>query len=331
MSWVAAGTAAAVVVGGLIQSDANSSAANKQQAATKAGIDASNYQYQTTRKDQEPYRITGTSSLARLNAMVGNPALPSGLDLDRYGSGIPIDAFEQIAGYYAPDDRGRVMDALSKASLISYERGKQPENYGGRFTRVNVADTGDVRNILANGKFATNEAQPDAGVLSKTFTTDDFWNDPVVKLSYQSGLDLGTKALKNAAPLTTGLDSGAALKELIKFGTDYAGSKASESFGRFEGLKTNVFNRLASMAGLGQTANQVNAAAGTANAANVSNMLTAQGNADAAARMQQGNAWSGALSNLSNWWNQRAMMDQFNSGRGSGSTSTYNYNANAPS
>jgi hypothetical protein len=31
----------------------------------------------------------------------------------------------------------------------------------------------------------------------------------VTQLGYQSGLDLGTKALKNRAPLTTGLDSGA--------------------------------------------------------------------------------------------------------------------------
>jgi hypothetical protein len=101
-----------------------------------------------------------------------------------------------------------------------------------------------------------------------------------VQLGYQKGLDLGTKALKNRAPLTTGLDSGAALKELTQFGTDYTGMKAGDlRTARFVGDQGNQFNKLAALAGIGQTAATPagDRRANTAN--NVSNLIAGQGNA----------------------------------------------------
>jgi hypothetical protein len=163
--------------------------------------------------------------------------------------------------------------------------------------------------------FDPNGNQPTApgtspGELTRKFSLSDFWNDPVTQASYQSGLDLGKTALRNAAPLTTGLDSGAAAKELVKFGTDYTGQKAGESYNRFTNDQGNTFNKLSTLTGLGQTAvGQVNNA-GMNSANNISGMLTSQGNANAASRIAGANAFGGALGSISNWWNQNQMLDR---------------------
>jgi hypothetical protein len=130
---------------------------------------------------------------------------------------------------------------------------------------------------------------------SPLLRVSDFWNDPVVQLGYQSGLDLGTKALKNAAPLTTGLDSGAALKELTKFGTDYTGMKAGDSYARFTNDQGNssTSSRRWRASGRRAWAPRTQSGANTAN--NVSQMITGQGNAQAASKIAGANAWSGGL------------------------------------
>jgi hypothetical protein len=179
------------------------------------------------------------------------------------------------------------------------------------FREAGVASLKRLRDMLNPG-----------GSLDRRFSVADFWADPVTALGYQSGLDLGTRALRNAAPLTTGIDSGAALKELTKFGTDYTSGKAGEAYSRFEGDKTNVFNRLAAMAGIGQTANSVNAAAGMSTGNNIASLLTAQGNANAASHIAQGNAMSGGVTSLSNWWQQQQMLDRM---RGTGQSSPTYY------
>mgnify|MGYP003407952907 FL=1 len=46
------------------------------------------------------------------------------------------------------------------------------------------------------------------------------------------------------------------------------------------------------MAGIGQTATNASAAAGSQSAANIGNLITGQGNAAAGARMAQGSTWA---------------------------------------
>ena len=65
MSWWAVGTA---VVGAVISSDSNRSAANKQADATAAAQAAQNAQYAQTREDFTPYRETGYRALGQLES-----------------------------------------------------------------------------------------------------------------------------------------------------------------------------------------------------------------------------------------------------------------------
>ena len=141
---------------------------------------------------------------------------------------------------------------------------------------------------------------PRFGDLTKKFTLADFWDDPVTKASYQTGLKQGTEALERMAGARGNRNSGAQLKALTRFGTDYTGGQAAGSQARFVGDQTNIYNRLAGLSGTGQTAAQGLGYAGQNTANTISGLMGAQGNARGAAAISQGNIWSGAARNVGN-------------------------------
>lgn len=114
---------------------------------------------------------------------------------------------------------------------------------------------------------------------------------------YQFGFDQGTKALANSAASRGMTYSGAQAKALQRFGQDYAGSKLNESY-----------NRLASIAGIGQQATRDNNAAGQSYAANAGQNITGMGNARAGAYIGGANSWSNAIGNALNAYTQDQWM-----------------------
>jgi hypothetical protein len=159
------------------------------------------------------------------------------------------------------------------------------------------------------------------GELNKKFSVADFMEDPVTKLSYQSGLDLGTQAIDRMAGARGSRNSGATLKELSRFGTDYTGQKAGESYNRFYGDQDRSFNRLAGVSGAGQTATTNLGAQGTQAGTNIGNIMTSLGNARGAGAIAQGNLWGGAVQNIGNWYNQNQQLNRILGSQGSGGTS----------
>ena len=163
-----------------------------------------------------------------------------------------------------------------------------------------------------------------SGELNKKFTIADFMDDPVTKLGYQSGLDLGTQAIDRMAGARRSRNSGATLKELTRFGTDYTGQKAGESYNRFYGDQDRAYNRLAGVSGTGQTATQNLGQLGAQSASNIGNITTGLGNARGAAAIAQGNIWGGAAQNIGNWYNQNQMLNSIlGSGGGGQSIGSY--------
>lgn len=300
MTWAIVASVAATVISGAMQSDSAGDAADLQAEGTRSATAENRRQFDLVRQDQFPFREGGVAAMQKLRNFMGigpdqgavsligrdtrgpsfNPALLKDPEYLAAWYGLFGGPEQGDSRTFAPED----LEATLRAAL--------PQEYLKRLEGEKPALTGD------------------AGLMDRRFSVEDFWADPVTKLGLQTGLDLGTKALRNAAPLTTGMDSGAALKELTKFGTDYTGMKAAESEGRFEGNKSNVFNRLMAMIGGGQVANQVNAAAGTNFANTNANLVTAGANAQGAARIAGGNAWSNGIGNLSNWWQQKSMIDR---------------------
>lgn len=295
MSWIGGAIGAGgSIAGGLLGSSSAKSASKPQAKATKAAIAEERRQYEVSRADLEPWREAGGSAINRLSTLLG------------------LDGSDTVAGKLKSDPRFQELFAGQKAVYDAAHR----EKYGigleeGESWYLN---RGDVKERLdkqfadtAQQEFISRYGEPAAGTpnagfgdLLKKFTLADFWDDPVTQASYQQGMDQGTKALANMAGARGNRNSGAQLKALTRFGTDYTGNQAAGSQARFVGDQTNLYNRLAGISGTGQTAATNTAQFGQNTANTVGGLLTAQGNARGAAEIYGGNALRGASRNVGN-------------------------------
>ena len=159
-----------------------------------------------------------------------------------------------------------------------------------------------IQNMLAPWRIAgagalgqlTSMTQP-GGELVRPFNFD-ISQDP----GYQFRLSEGQRGVESSAAARGTQLSGATLKELMRYGQDYASGEFNSAFARDLQTKTQKFNTLASIAGIGQQAVNTTAQAGTAASTNISNTITGIGNAQAAGLIGQGNAIGGALGGLGN-------------------------------
>ena len=91
----------------------------------------------------------------------------------------------------------------------------------------------------------------------ENFSMSDFEKDP----GYQFRMDEGAKAVERSAAAKGGLNSGRTMKELSRYGQGFASNEFSNAYNRFNTDRDSKYNRLASLAGIGQVAtNQVGAA-----------------------------------------------------------------------
>lgn len=137
-------------------------------------------------------------------------------------------------------------------------------------------------------------------------------NDP----GYQFRLNQGTQALDNSAAAKGDLLSGNTLQGVTQFGQDYASNEYGNVYNRAlqqyqlaQNNSTNLFNRLADVSGLGQTALQQISNTGTSTGSQVGSTLSntaalmGQDTQNAAAATASGyvgsaNAYGGALNNI---------------------------------
>lgn len=203
----------------------------------------------------------------------------------------------------------------------------------------------DNAGIRARGEAAGNTLSGlmgPGGSLTRNFSAADMASDPQyaqlqpqinsalqrsssfqTSPGYQFRMDEGLKATGNSANARNGSYSGATLKALARFGQDtasqeygnwfnqsntdrnFVAGQGQDAFNRFTGNQDRQYNRLAGIAGSGQTAtNNVNAA-GAAYAQNAGNALQGMGNAQAAGTIGSANAWGNSLSTIANQYQQR--------------------------
>jgi hypothetical protein len=144
------------------------------------------------------------------------------------------------------------------------------------------------------------------GKYTKDFSMADFQQDP----GYAFRMSEGLKALDRTAAARGGMLSGAALRGATRYGQDMASQEYTNAFNRYQTNRSNQLNPLQSLMGSGQTAaNQVGAAG--QNYANQAgqNYMNA-GNARASGYVGSANAWSNAIGNAYNQYNQNQMMNQ---------------------
>lgn len=162
-------------------------------------------------------------------------------------------------------------------------------------------DQTPYRNAGAGAAQTLSDMIKPGGFLMTPFTGSSVATDP----GYQFGMNEGIKAIDRSAASKGALNNGGTLKALTRYGTDYAGTKFNDAFQRDLATKNQQYGSLAGVASLGQNAAAQTGNAGMNFANNSSNILTQQGNAQAAGSVGQANAISGSLSQF-----MKSMSDQ---------------------
>lgn len=153
------------------------------------------------------------------------------------------------------------------------------------------------------------------GQYDKTFSgMGDLSADP----GYQFRMDQGMKAVDHGAAAAGGVLSGATLKAEQQYGQGFASNEYQNSFNRFQANQTNSFNRLAALAGIGQTGANTIADAGARNAADQTSAVIGGANASAAGTVGVSNSISNGASSLANWYQQQQLLSKLGTGNNPG-------------
>lgn len=133
---------------------------------------------------------------------------------------------------------------------------------------------------------------------------------------YQFALDQGNRATTNMANLSGGAFSGNTLKAISDYNVGAAQQGYQQAFENYNTNQGNIFNRLASIAGFGQTANAQSAgsAPGFANA--IGGNIAGAAASRAGGTIGSANALSSGINNAGSWYSLSNIMGN----RGGGGT-----------
>jgi hypothetical protein len=273
MAWVATAVVGGSVVGGIIQGNAAKDAANAQVGAANSANQIQLDMYNQNRNDQAPYRQAGFDALNTLLGRDSNYQKRSDLQ-------------GQLKFAQSESDRHQgLINGTPANGLGSGRLGEYQDAFG-----KNQASIADY------------QKQIDALGPEKTYTPQEVGQRLVEQdPSYQFRMDQGMKGVESSAAARGMLNSGRNMKELSRYGQEFA----SNEYG-------NAYNRLASMAGLGQTATAQTGQYGMNYANQAGQNFGNIGNAQAAGQIGQANAINGAISGGINSW----MNNRFLTGKG---------------
>jgi hypothetical protein len=324
MPWIGAAIGA---VGGLLaskkSSDAASDAANASADASAYSADIQKQMYDQTRQDQMPWRDTGANALSRMSFLMGLTGSQQDRNslrsqyLPQYSTTTPGAQQTGLnAGILA--SLNQQIEELQSGENAFYNTGKieqirraitSLENGQGSATdpTTTIDETG--LNAAIDRSLSKQQTDPAFGSLSKSFGMQDFNTDP----GYQFRMDQGINALQGRAAAGGGLKSGNTLKALMEYGQNLGSQEYGNAYNRFNTDQSTQFNRMASMAGIGQTANSALQSAGTNyansvgnlsmnNAANQGNAMLAGANARASGYSAVGNALGNYFGNKQTQW-----------------------------
>lgn len=128
--------------------------------------------------------------------------------------------------------------------------------------------------------------------FNKQFTPEDLKAN--LAPNYDFMLSQGQGAVTNQANMIGGL-GGNSLKAINDYTQNYASNAYQQAFQNFSGQRTDIFNRLASIAGIGQTAGTAAATGAPSFANSIGNSLGNIGAARASGIVGGANAISGAV------------------------------------
>ena len=342
MAWAAVAGAAVGLVGSVMSSNAAQGAADTQSAAA---TQASNNtltatretnamlqnQYNQNQYNQSPWLSTGQTALAAMQSGMGlgNPYAPQqvtpytpGAPTGQAGSGNPNMTFggnppTMTAQSLAPGASPTGVQQAGPAAGVSGATAGQPT--GGTYLNAQgqpvdaqgnvVTAQQGVVNYGATQGAMNNAANQYQGQFQQTFTPSDLSIDP----SYQWRLQQGNLALQSKAGASGLSGSGQNLKDISNYNQGAASQEYQAAYDRFMNNQNTAYNRLAGLAGVGQTTaanlgsqgastagNMANVTMGGTSAAN--NYMTGAAAANAAGQVGTANAVMGGIGNGLNTW-----------------------------
>lgn len=243
MTWGYVAVAGATLVAGGLSANAAGKAGDAQARGASDATAETARQYDQTRADLAPYRVTGTGALNQLGRLFGLPTTTpeqQALEQDRQVGNVMLPGDTRLVS--TDGGKNRYYDVFLDDKRIG---SLTPGGPSGRFNN----DTGIDIEQLKRQRLQTQQSSAPAQAGPDM---EAFFQSP----GYQFRRDEGTRDIGNSFGASGGAFSGNALKALAEFNSGLA----SQEFGQY-------VNQLGTIAGIGQSSTNQTAAYG-ANAAN---------------------------------------------------------------
>lgn len=187
----------------------------------------------------QPFINSGTRNNDYLNYLLGTSSA--------YKNDVSRPTFEQVKR----DNATEIFNAAGarKGHYTVYDREKS-NTYAAALYKRKLAEWEQGNNSSPGAQ----NGDPEFGSLLKPFDQNDLDNDLVYNNGLQFGLDEGRSALEARMRANGSMGSGRALKDLTRFGNDYATTKTNDAYVRNAANKDRTVNYLNSQIGNGLTA-----------------------------------------------------------------------------
>jgi hypothetical protein len=316
VGWAAAAAAVGTVAAGALSADAAKDAARTQAGGAAYAADVQRDMFDISRGQQLPFMQSGYGANAELSRLMGiapQTALGNAAGTEERTKW-DEDNGQLVGDTYLPP--GTTTVDVGNGWYEVHNGGQRvgtlrPGGANGRFindtnwqmpTPAQVAGTetgpgGAPTQGNGGGALPTEGGTGlPTGFLTQLFTPEAF--KAGIDPGYQWRMQQGSQGVMNTASAGSGSLSGPALKALMDYNQAGASQEFGAGFNRFQTQQGNIFQRLTSMAGMGQ-----NAAAGVGNqavttGANIGANIVGGANAAAAGQIGAANAYGGALSDL---------------------------------
>lgn len=214
------------------------------------------------------------------------------------GTAAAIIGSAVISGVVSSKSSSKAVNAQTKAAdqSIAFQRESRDMALGLQkpYRDASYAATAalmDMTGLSRKGRTIDLAQNPQTGVYEQSTPGTDlskydpytFQADP----GYEFRINEGMKALERGAAARGGLMSGGFARKALRYSQDYASNEYQ-----------NVYNRIASIAGFGQSATNASTNVIVGTGQNVGNALMNAGEARASGYVAQGNAWSNAINQI---------------------------------
>lgn len=308
MSWVAVAIAGSAIIGGVASNSASKKQAN---AANNAG-NLQQQMFNITNNQQGPYRESGYGALNKLQTYMGSMQAPTAVNKDDYWSNSSaakkmnwLDPLGQKTGIDFIDPLGQAGGVNVGSKALGF--GKKDKNNSDPTFNQKGYDAAVQKYNTDLENYNQAKADPNWGLFNHQFNKDDL--NANLAPNWQWALQQGQGAVQNMANAGGGALSGNALRGISDYTINKSGDLYQQAFSNYTANQSNIFNRLSSIAGLGQTANQATGTAAIQSGANIGNSMMAAGQAQASGQVGMANAFSNGVNNAGSWYGMNNMIN----------------------